>query len=135
MKYNYIVTKNIPDEVIGFVGNNFLEDLLLFIISHFFQLLLDKARAVLIATEFNDVSVYFLYVDGPQATRVEAWIPTFIVQRLSRFVLNSSSSELRAVGERLFTRRICRAPPLEQDWPVSTRDNCRADLFTLARGE
>ena len=62
MKYNYIVTKNILDEVIGFVGNDFLEDLLLFIISHFFQLLLDKARAVLIATEFNDVSVYFLYM-------------------------------------------------------------------------
>jgi hypothetical protein len=59
-KYNYIVTENIPDEVISFVGNNFLESLLLFIISHFFQLLLDKARAVLIATEFNNVTTDFL---------------------------------------------------------------------------
>lgn len=58
--YNYIVTKNIPNEVIGFVRNNFLENLLLFIISHFFQLLLDKARAVLVAAEFNDVPMYFL---------------------------------------------------------------------------
>jgi len=59
-KYNYVVTENIPDEVIGFVGNNFLENLLLFIIAHFFQLLLDKARAVLVAAKFNDVSTYFL---------------------------------------------------------------------------
>jgi len=62
VKNTDIITKYIPNEIVGVIGDNFLENTLLFLVFHYFQLLLDKTRTVLIAAEFNDVSTYFLSV-------------------------------------------------------------------------
>jgi len=56
------------DKLQRIVRNDFVKDDLLLFTSSRFQLLLDKARTVLIATKLNDISENILVITFPRKT-------------------------------------------------------------------